>query len=124
METPRERLQRGPPMQLNDEEQRTASDGEEGEGDMAATGDKEAPQPTPVAPKPLQSTTPMKRGRPMDNKCAKEEEQQQIQRDSIAKAPRADQRRNGSSESSEGPGSRRPIHPSSFHDAGVGNALR
>lgn len=43
MESPRDRLQCGPHVQLNDEEQRTTSDGEEGEGDMATTGDKEAP---------------------------------------------------------------------------------
>jgi hypothetical protein len=38
METPGERLQRGPSVQLNDDEQRqsrTPSNGEEGEGDMA-----------------------------------------------------------------------------------------
>jgi hypothetical protein len=38
--------------------------------------------------------------------------------------PRAGQRGDGERESSQSPGSRRPICPSYFHYAGVGNALR
>jgi hypothetical protein len=91
METPGERLQCGPPVQLNDDEQQqscTPSDSEEGEGDMAGGGDDEAPQPMPTPPAPPRTATSMKRGRPIGNKCAKDEERQRIHREHVARAQR------------------------------------
>jgi hypothetical protein len=88
METPGERLQRGPSVQLNDDEQRqsrTPSNGEEGEGDMAGGGD-EAPQPMPVPPAPPRTATPMKRGRPIGTKCTKDKERQRIHREHVVRA--------------------------------------
>jgi hypothetical protein len=86
METPGERSQRGPLVQLNDEQQHVPSDCEEGDGEMPAGGDEEAPEPIPVPPEPLRSATPLKRARPIGNKCAKEEERQRIHREHVARA--------------------------------------
>jgi hypothetical protein len=53
---------------------------------MLVGGDEEAPEPIPVPLEPLQSATLLKRARPMGNKCAKEEEHQQIHREHVARA--------------------------------------
>jgi hypothetical protein len=89
METPGERLQRGPPVHLSDGDQEVqagSSDGEEGEADMVGEGEDDPAQPTAVPPQPPRIATPGKRGRPMGSKSAKEEERQRVHREHVARA--------------------------------------
>jgi hypothetical protein len=76
-------------MHLNDEEHvlqdETPCYDDEGDAMMAGGGEDETPLPVPAPPHPPRMT-PMKRGRPIGNKCAKDEERQRVHQEHVARA--------------------------------------